>query len=233
MIILRTKLYSSLPAILEGGIGGTILSALTFAIPVGIITKVCGGKFKYGFGASVLAGAIIGAIRGYDFYSSRKEQQKMDEWKLCHYEEIKNIVNRNLPPKLNNLREFGKQVKILNDEAENCGYEVSISGTVDELISAVTPTLYKQYKNEDHLPKTFPLPILMIWSDIDLKGNSYILWYSKESGWINMGARSISGPKEFVLDCINHRIDTFEVSDEAWFPQYKEDFLKLVNKYLW
>ena len=233
MIILRQREYSlkeRLQAITDGAVIGATTS-LIFAVPVGIITKLAGGSFTKGAGYTTLGGAILGALLGNFAYSADKRMKEYVDWREKNKKSLEDLVKKNLPPKMNNLQEFRKKSERLNEEVDYCGYEVKVGGTVGDLVDILAPVLYKSYKDKP-LPEEHPIPIIEMWSDIDLRGKAWILWYDKKTGWIHEG-KQISGPKEFALDCIENKIDVFEVEDEGWFPEYKEEFLELIKKYLW
>ena len=139
---------------------------------------------------------------------------------------------------MNNLHEFNNKVDELNEkidsDGEFMGYEIMAGGTVNDLITLLAPILYKKYKDSP-LPESHPIPVLEIWTYDDFESDSsvWILWYDKKEGWVHEGKR-ISGPKKFILDCINNKFNMeYYRHNFEEFCTYEKKFIDLVNKYLW
>ena len=231
MIVLRQKAYSfkdRLSNIWNFSLGGAMFSMI-FALPVAVVAKFSGGSFSKAFWTVTLAGAILGGLIGNSVYSVEKAEKEFNDWLKAHMDELLKIAQKNIPPHLDKLKKFDIEVDKLNVFYEYCGYEVITACNKEELAKALG-TIFFASKKE--IPEDNPVPVMRIYSSSDLSDTQHILWYSKKMGWFH-DENKISGPKEFVLDCINNKIDMFEVEDESWFPEYKEEFLALVKKYLW
>ena len=231
MIILRQKTYSfkdRLNKILDFAFGGIAFSVV-FALPVAAIDKFSGGKFSKAFWTVTLAGAILGGLIGNSVYLTEKSIKEFKDWMKEHMEDFLRIVRKNMPPHLDKLEKFGIETLKLYNIYEGCGYDVIVATKEEDLAEALGTIFYASKKE---IPEDNPIPVMRISSAMDLDSGQFILWYSKKTGWLH-DEKKISGPKEFVLDCIDNKIDMFEVEDEAWFPEYKEEFLALVKKYLW
>ena len=236
MIILRQNNYSfgeRLKKIENGALMGAI-SSLVFAIPVGLISKLSGGIFKKGAGYTALCGAILGALIGNSVYSSDKARKEFDNWKEKNQKALEDLVKKNLPSKMNQLKEFSDKVKKLNVNFiyYDLVYDVFTGRTIEDLVNILASILYREYKNKP-LPESYPIPILEISTAADMNYNIWLLWYDKKEGWVHKG-KKISGPKEFILDCIENKFDYYDhIEENSDFQTYKKKFINLVNKYLW
>ena len=102
-------------------------------------------------------------------------------------------------------------------------------------INALLPLgVFVQYISTLSIPvsgtvENSPIPVMLITDYCTIEDPSYILWYSKENGWMSNG-KSISGPKEFVLSFVD---EIFVDEDEIeGIKEIKETLIELVNKYL-
>jgi hypothetical protein len=231
MIVLRQKAYSfkdRLNSILDFTFGGAALS-MVFALPIAAVAKISGGSFSKAFWTVTLAGAILGGLLGNSVYSVEKAVKEYNDWLKEHMEGLLKIVRKNIPPHIDKLKKFSVEAENLNAYYDYCGYNIIVAIKEEDLAKALGTIFYVGKKE---IPEDNPIPIMKISSDMDFDSGQHILWYSKKTGWLH-DEKKISGPKEFVLDCIENKIDMFEVEDERWFPEYKKEFLALVKKYLW
>ncbi len=234
MIILRQKEYSfkeRLTTIIGGAEIGA-MSSLIFGIPAGIVAKISGGSFKKAVGFTMLAGAILGALCANGAYSADKYVKEWTEWinDPENRKKLKVIVKKNLPPSkiLSNIKKFEIEANRLNEQVRNDGYDISAATEIEELITALGSKIFHIQTKTKVIPEDSPLPIMTISGVWD---QAQVLWYSKDKGWLHDG-KSISGPKEFILDCIENKFDMIDVEGEDWFLNYQKEFKELVQKYL-
>lgn len=253
MIVLRNKVFSfprRLKSILVGaGLGALILQP--FAIVGGTIAglnKFLNGKGGPGkvWGGITLSGILLGAVLGNKLYKTEKELEKRDKWVESHKEEIKELISKNTPRNLKDITSFCEAVskldkKYLDDTFWEENYELPYvtfycCSNEKGLINTTGKLLYELDRKSPNLEiskqESIPIMYSEYWTEISEGGST--LMYSSRFGYKDDKGRLFRGPKDYVISSINEYeklIGKDHKNIELW-PKYKEELIKIANRYL-
>lgn len=207
-----------------------------------------GGKTSKKVWAGItLSGAILGALVGNSMYDDKKKKEKLDKWVEDNRENLQRLVSSNCPKDLSKIAEFCREVDNLNSRFRKYSPAFAYfksSPDEEDLIKAVGYTFYASKVWGEDILNFNSVPVIVsaldLYDPADLKDpgvfdeleleNAPSLSYSRNKGYMDSKGKSFKNVKEFVLS----RIEEFDglIEESEGWNRYKEELLRLVNRYL-